>query len=196
MGDKNILKIRSINLLVISIIVFFVLLSIFCLALENNNSKSYFLGEKIKINLENDEEYTLKIQTPLKSYIRKGEGSNIIFQPKEIGNYNVLVKNYNYEKNYNFEVISISEQSQIEKDKKEIEKLDGTSEYLKYLINNKTKIQSSRDLKANQIIQEPAEINKQVKWKKITNGTIHEYTTPAPFVIFFHLTCLFISAGS
>jgi hypothetical protein len=158
----------------------FVLLSIFCLALENNNSKSYFLGEKIKINLENDEEYTLKIQTPLKSYIRKGEGSNIIFQPKEIGNYNVLVKNYNYEKNYNFEVISISEQSQIEKDKKEIEKLDGTSEYLKYLINNKTKIQSSRDLKANQIIQEPAEINKQVKWKKITNGTIHEYTTPAP----------------
>ena len=73
------------------------------------DKQHYELGEKVKIDLREIENYTLKINTPSTSYLKKGNNDVLLFQPEEIGHYS-LTLNYNYkQERFEFEVIEKKE---------------------------------------------------------------------------------------
>ena len=156
MNKKSVVTAGKISLVVllIMLMVFLIFMSISSFA--SPEKKQYQLGEKVKIDLKGSENFKLKITTPSTSFVKKGSDEVIIFKPEEIGKYKVSIETKNEKKEYEFEVIS---------------KANPKSGEINITQESNETINNSGD------IQETAEINKKVKWKKKTG---EEYFTEAP----------------
>jgi hypothetical protein len=114
MNKKSMIKIGAVSLIlvVISIIILIIFLSFSSYAqsnIKNLQKDTYILGEKIKIQLtptDENIETTIKIKTPSETLIQKTDKSYFLFQPQEIGNYEVIINQDNEKKVYGFEVVS------------------------------------------------------------------------------------------
>ncbi|MFH1290479.1 MAG: Ig-like domain-containing protein, partial [Nanoarchaeota archaeon] len=111
----------------------------------------YVLGENVKIDLTDFDNFRVKIRTPSSSYAMRGKDEVILFKPEEVGSYSVRVQSGGEEESYSFEVVSSESKlyDSIGDDVlDELKKRSGKTE--------------------GQVV-----INERVKWKKIftSNGT-------------------------
>ena len=166
MNKKSLVKIGAIGIVVIAflVIIFLVILPLFSSAILEKNV--YELGEKVKINLNGD--YKLKIVTPSTSYITKAKGE-VIFEPKETGKYKIILEKEGKTESYEFEVVD---------DTINLINILNQSFNINETIEYNVPIEAKNG--GEQLIQEKAEINKLVRWRKIENGKETAYETEAP----------------
>ncbi|RMD67600.1 hypothetical protein D6817_01130, partial [Candidatus Pacearchaeota archaeon] len=74
-------------------------------SLSNNLKETYVLGEKIKLDLRDYENYSIKITTPSTSYISTGRGNLFVFSPHEAGHYRLEVVSGSQSEIFEFEVV-------------------------------------------------------------------------------------------
>jgi hypothetical protein len=87
-NKKSMIKIGVVSFVVILLIVILLLVNLSSAVIEK---EKYVLGEKVKIDLRNYENYELKIITPSETIIKKGSDETVIFEPHEIGRYKIEI---------------------------------------------------------------------------------------------------------
>ena len=104
-NKKSMVKISVVSLIIIVFIIslFFVSTSMAVILKEK-----YYLGEKVKIDLRNKDNYQIKIFSPSKVFSKQGGKDIFIFSPEETGRYRIELKSDKAE-NYEFEVVDESE---------------------------------------------------------------------------------------
>src|SRR3990167_3778970 len=92
MNKRGLIKIGMVGifLLMTSLMIIVIFLTTQSIAVILKDS--YMLGEKVKINLEDVENYKLKIITPSTSYIIEGSKEIFTFNPEEAGIYTVVLQ--------------------------------------------------------------------------------------------------------
>ncbi|MBD3253418.1 hypothetical protein GF386_06805, partial [Candidatus Pacearchaeota archaeon] len=113
----------------------------------------YVLGEKVKFNLRGYGSYKMKVITPSTSYIKPGINDIILFEPKEVGNYEIEIKSGKKFEEYFFEVIGDNETN--------------SDEYLNETYNQ-TEVLNNQTCE-NKIIEDKIIIGKPVRWKNKFN---------------------------
>jgi hypothetical protein len=115
MNKKSLMKISATGIMFIlsSTFILFLLLPFISNASELKGK--YSLGEEIRINLEEYNNYTLKIITPTNTFLKIGNEKNILFRPAETGNYSVIIISQDKSESFNFEVVKNEGGNSIEK---------------------------------------------------------------------------------
>ncbi|MBR9705966.1 hypothetical protein GOV14_02955 [Candidatus Pacearchaeota archaeon] len=151
---NKIKKIANLNVIISCVLLIFLLIP--QISSDLIQKDKYVLNEKIKLDLRNIENYKLKIITPNNHYILHGSNDVRIFEPNMAGKYKIEIKSNEINKVYNFEVFK---EDLYEKER---------------LFEQETSL--DKDL-----IQEDAEINKPVKWRR----RIRNKSTDLPKIINF-----------
>ncbi len=158
---------------------------------------TYFLGDKVKINLQDFQNYTIKINTPSTSFIKKGSNDFFTFNPEEIGEYNLILSYGEITKEFYFEVLANNTEINSSNIKESIKENPPKTfnEQVKPILressskegNFQSQSYSKRIEFNNKILEnrikinnERVEIDKQVKWTKIINGKTREIKLDIP----------------
>ncbi len=105
MNQKGIVKLGIIFLFVLG--TFAILFTLFSSDLSSAiiNKETYYLGEKVSIDLKGIDNYRIKINTPSTSYLKEGSDDVFAFNPEETGKYTLVLFYEDNLESYQFEVI-------------------------------------------------------------------------------------------
>lgn len=95
-------KVGAISVFVVLTMTLIAVASVF---LVSASQTQYFPGEKIKIDIGNIGEYSLIIKTPTETLLQKSDKPYFIYQPLQVGEYEIQIDSEDVEKTINFEII-------------------------------------------------------------------------------------------
>jgi hypothetical protein len=91
--------------LILIIVLVFSLVSTTLFSSAFVNQEIYNLGDELRIDLRNEENYSVKIATPSKTLLREGRGGVFLYSLEEIGVYSISFKFQDRKESYSFEVV-------------------------------------------------------------------------------------------